>query len=99
LKYYNKAEQKPSMRIYNGEFLSCEITESGLHEDSLWTGSDWGKTFEGKYDSDLVICGGRFSDNPTATIDPKSKVYYNSNSGVLYKYRVFEPNLFMIKIR
>ena len=85
--------QMPSMRIYKGLFLRCNITEQGIHKDSNYT------SLEGKIDSDLVLCGGKYSESPTATIDSKCVVNISPNSNSPYKYRVVKRNWFRLMIR
>jgi hypothetical protein len=85
----------PSIHVHDGKFFKGMITETqGSFTDTLYASG-----LKGKYDSDLVICGGRFSDRPTATIDPECNVYTSSRPGVIYKYQVAKPDWFTIKIR
>jgi hypothetical protein len=88
--------QMPKMRIHGGHFLGGSFIEIGSQKDTWVDGVNYGN---GRCDSDLVICGGRFSDRPTATIDPECNVYTSSSPGVIYKYQVAKPDWFTIKIR
>ena len=100
LKQYDRSGQMATMRIYGERFLDCTFAESGA--DSF-SGNEYGV---GNYESDLVICSGRYSEEPqtasgnfTIGRDPEYQVYFNSKPGVIYKYHLAKPDWLRVKVR
>jgi len=100
LKQADRSGQMATMRIYGERFLDCTFAESG--EDS-YSVNDYGV---GNYESDLVICSGRYSEEPptasgnfTIGRDPEYQVYFNSKPGVIYKYHLAKPDWLRVKVR